>query len=301
MAKGKKGMGCIGVVAVIVITIVIISIAFNSNSDSKDKDSSSKKSISTDSKAGEKTKTTIKEQVLWEIDGIKITATGLSEDSIFGKQIDVLVENNSDKDIGVGVDELIVNDYMITDLTSISVAAGKKSNDSITLFSSDLKAAGIENIGKIELYMHTFDSDSYETLSKSNCITIETSDIEKMDTKNNIDGAVLYEKDGVKIVGQYVDENSFWGTAVLIYVENNTDKNIKVSCDDLSVNGYMITGLFSSTIYAGKKSFDEITLLSSELEQNKITSIEEIETEFKIMDENYKEIANSGKVKFNAK
>ena len=71
----------------------------------------------------------INEQVLVDQDGIKITATEYVTDSIWGDGIKLLVENNSAKDYTIGCDALIVNDYMITDLFSADVAAGKKSNE----------------------------------------------------------------------------------------------------------------------------------------------------------------------------
>ena len=69
----------------------------------------------------------INEQVLVDQDGIKITATEYVTDSIWGDGIKLLVENNSARDYTIGCDALIVNDYMITDLFSADVAAGKKS------------------------------------------------------------------------------------------------------------------------------------------------------------------------------
>ena len=59
---------------------------------------------------------TIDEQVLFEQDGIVVTATEYTTDSIWGDGIKLLLENNSDKDISVGCNALMVNDYMITDL-----------------------------------------------------------------------------------------------------------------------------------------------------------------------------------------
>ena len=97
---------------------------------------------------------TINEQVLVDQDGIKITATGYETDSIWGEGISLLIENNTDKDYTVGCDALIVNDYMISDLFAETVAAGKKSNSNMYLSSSQLKAAGIENVGKVEMYFH---------------------------------------------------------------------------------------------------------------------------------------------------
>ena len=311
--KSKKGI-IIGVVAAIIVIGIIggnagtkdkkddsskneIVSVDNSKNDNKDK----KEVKNSETKSDESGTFSIKEQVLWEVDGVKITAKGIDEDSIFGTKVNVLVENNSNKDVGIGVDALIVNDYMISDLTSITVTAGNKSNDAITLYSSELNAAGIEHIGKIEMYLHTFDPNTFESQKKSGRIAIRTSDYNKMSRDNNIKGTTLFEKDGVKIVGQYVDDSSFWGSAVLLYVENNSNKNIIVQCDDVSVNGYMVSALMSTDVYAGKKSFDDITLLNSDLEANGITSIDTIETSFKVLDENFNEIANSGKVKFSTK
>ena len=92
----------------------------------------------------------INEQVLVDQDDIKITATEYVTDSIWGDGIKLLVENNSAKDYTIGCDALIVNDYMITDLFSADVAAGKKSNEVMYLSSTELKAAGIDTVGQIE-------------------------------------------------------------------------------------------------------------------------------------------------------
>lgn len=244
---------------------------------------------------------TIDEQVLWEVDGVKITATGIEEDMFWGSKVNVLVENNSDKDVQISLDALIVNDYMISDLTSFEVTAGNKSNDSITLLSSELQAAGIDNIGKIELYMRMYDPETYETLNESGCITISTSDASNIDTESSINGVTLFDQNGIKIVGQYVDEDSFWGASALLYVENNSGKNITLYGDDVAINGFMITSACYEKIYAGKKAITNVTFFSSDLEDNNITSIDEIEMTFKATDDNFNEVANSGKVKFSAK
>ena len=78
---------------------------------------------------------TIEEQVLVEQDGIKITALNYVRDDIWGDGIKVLIENDSEQDVMVGCDALIVNDYMIDDLFGSEVAAGKKANDVIYLSS----------------------------------------------------------------------------------------------------------------------------------------------------------------------
>lgn len=243
----------------------------------------------------------IEEQVLLDQDGIKITATEYVTDSIMGDGIKLLVENNSDTDYTIGCDELIVNDYMIADLFSVDVAAGKKSNEMMYLSSSELKAAGIDTVGKVEMYFHAYDAN-WDDLFQNVYSEIETSEFANMDTTPNDEGTELYNENGIRIVGKTVDENSFWGTAILLYIENTSGKNVGISVDNMSINGFMMTPYFSTTVYDGKKAIDDITIMSSDLEENGIESIDEVELKFHIYDEDsYDTIADSDAITFSAK
>ena len=242
----------------------------------------------------------IDESVIVDQDGIKIIATEYVSDSIMGDGIKLLVENNSDKDYTVGCDALIVNDYMITDLFVSEIAAGKKANETMYLSSSSLSAAGIENVGKIEMYFHAYDSE-LNYLFKNVYTELHTSEFDNMDTTPNDAGIELYNENGIKIVGKTVDEDSFWGTAILLYTENTSGKNVGISVDDMSINGFMMSPFFSTTVYDGKKSIDEITVFSSDLEANGIESIEDVELKFHIYDaDSYSTIADSDTITFTA-
>lgn len=280
----------------------------NESSDSGEESDTSQESSDIDekqqeSKSSEKEndKLSIEEQVLWEVNDVTLTATEIEEDSIWGTGIKILAENNSDKDVAFYCDAVIVNDYMISDLTSINVTAGNKSNETIHLSSSELEAAGIDKIGKIEIYMHMSDPETLDRIETSECITIKTSLYDEIDTEADTNGTVLLDQDGVKIIGKYVDENSFWGAAALLYIENNTDKNIIVQTDDVAVNGFMITSLCSQDVYAGKKAFATVDFLGSSLEENDITSVDTVEMTFKVLDEDFNHIIETDKISFNAK
>lgn len=242
-------------------------------------------------------KITIAEQILLERDGVKITATEYVDDSVWGEGIKILIENTTEKNLGISCNAVIVNNYMITDLFTSSVAAGKKANETIYLTSGDLEAAGIDNVGQVELYFHVYDSDSYNTIFDADVVTVKTSAYDTMDTAVSEQGTVLYESNGIKVMGRYVNEDSFWGAAVLLYLENNTDQNVVVSCENMSINGFMVTPLFHGDVYAGKKAVDEITILSTDLETNGITKIEQIELSFHIYNsDTYNTIADSDAV-----
>ena len=229
---------------------------------------------------------TIEETVILEYEGVTVTAKEYTAESIWGDGIKLLVENNGDKTVGVSCENVIVNDYMLSDFFSTTVAAGKKDNETLYLSSNELEAAGITNIGKVEVQLYLFNSDSYNTIYTGDLVEIQTSEYENMDVTADNVGAELYNENGVRIVGKYVDEDSFWGAAVILYIENNTGRDITVSCEDLSVNGFMVDSWFGCDVVAGKKAVDDITLTSSTMEENDITSIDDIEVVFTAYDSN---------------
>lgn len=295
-----------------IIVLIVIVIGVGAAMSQKDKEKDVKpitdgQGQTADSNAAQKpekseTKTSITEQVLFDVDGIKVTAKEYDYDSIWGEGVKLLVENNSEKDVTIGCEALIVNNYMISDLFSCSVAAGKKANDTLHFSSSDLKAAGIAPVGQIEVYFYFSNPSTYQIEKRLDPVTIKTSEFANMDTTPNDAGKELLNRDGVRIVGKYVDEKSFWGASVLLYIENNTGKKITVSCDDMSINGFMVTGYFSSTLYDKKMAIDNITLLSTELEKNGITSVDEVELKFRIRDkDSYEVLFETDPIKFSTK
>ena len=71
-----------------------------------------------------------------------------------------------------------------------------------------------------------------------------------------------------------------------LYIWNcfNTGKNLTVQARDESVNGFMIDSIMSTDISSGNKALTELTFMSSDLEENSIEEINEIEFSFHIYD-----------------
>lgn len=281
--------------AVLLCMVLFASMALGSGESNSD----GKEIVSTED--GKSSKITIGERTILDNDGIVITAKEYVSDSIFGDGIKLLLENNSDQTVTVGCKALIVNNYMISDLFVSELAAGKKSNEVMYLSSSELKAAGIDTVGQVEMYFHVYDSVTYDTIFDSECVTIQTSEYPNMDTTPDDVGTELYNENGIRIVGKTVDEDSFWGTAILLYCENTSGEDIGVAVDEMSVNGFMMNPLFSATVYNEKMAIDEITIFSNELEENGITSIEDVELKFRIYNaETYSTIVESDTITFSA-
>ena len=227
---------------------------------------------------------TIEEQVLVDQDGVKITAKSMST-SLFGPELKILIENDSDVDLCVQTRNASVNGFMVDTMISEEVAAGKKTNTSITFSASALSECGITKFAEMEFYFHVFREDNWDTYFDSDVISVKTSLYDSHEQTIDDSGEVLYDEDGIKIVGKGLSKNdSIFGPGLIIYIENNTDTDFTVQVRDTSVNGFMIDTALSEDVVAGKKAITAITFFKSDLEENDITTITSIETSFHIFD-----------------
>ena len=235
---------------------------------------------------------TLAETVLFDQDGIRITATGLSTDSLFGPELNLLVENDSAQNIVVQPNYCMVNGYMMDGLLSADVAAGKKANDTLDFLSNALARCGIETIIDIELDLVVSDGDSWQTLYETGPVILQTSAAGQYTQTYDDSGEEIYNQNGIRVVAKSVNDDLF-GMGIKFYLENNTDKAVIVNADNVSVNGYMMTDLFYSDLAPRSHAVDTMTLLGSELEDNHIDTITDAELSLQITDADYYQTIDS--------
>ena len=235
---------------------------------------------------------TLAETVLFDQDGIRITATDLSTDSLFGPELNLLVENDSAQNIVVQPNYCMVNGYMMDGLLSADVAAGKKANDTLDFLSNALARCGIETITDIELDLVVSDGDSWQTLYETGPVILQTSAAEQYTQTYDDSGEEIYNQNGIRVVAKSVNDDLF-GMGIKFYLENNTDKAVIVNADNVSVNGYMMTDLFYSDLAPRSHAVDTLTLLGSELEDNHIDTITDAELSLQITDADYYQTIDS--------
>ena len=227
----------------------------------------------------------VEETVLLDEAGVKITAKSLDMSALFGPELKLLIENESGKNLTVQTRSVSVNGYMIETMLSADVATGKKANDTLTFLESDLKLSGITTFADMEISFHIFDSDSWDTYLDSGSITLKTSAAEGFPYSYDDSGEVAYEGDGIRVVVKGLAESgSLFGPGVILYIENTSDRDITVQTRDVSVNGFMIDPFMSVDVCAGKHAVTEMTFMSSDLEENDIEEITDIEVTFHIFD-----------------
>lgn len=263
----------------------------------QDADSESNVQAEETSKDAQETAVSIEEQVLYDDKDIKITATGL-EDGWMGTELKLLIENNSSQGITVQARNANVNGYMVTTLMSVDVAAGKRANDSLTFETSGLKECGIETIAEMEFSFYIFDTDSWEDIVSTDVIAISTSVADSYTQTYDDSGNVLLDKKGVRIIEKGLStDDSFWGPGIILYIENNSDRDITVQAGDVSINGFMVDFTMSEDVIVGKKAISAVQFLSTDLEENSIQEITDVELKFHVLDmESFETIFNSDQI-----
>lgn len=282
----------------VIVAFVLIGVIGNSGDDSGESQAittvtatttaktTTAKATTTATTAATTAAVSIPQTVLFESDGIKITAKSLETKEGRNPKLHVLIENNSGEDLTFQTRDTSINGCMVDAMFSADVADGKKVNDAITLYESDMSLYGIEEISDIEFYFHIFLSETWKDFLDTPIVKVQTDANPTAKHSFNSSGLVAYDADGVKITVLGVEKDVTLGSALMVLIENNTDHNITVQSRNESVNGYMMDTIFSPEIAAGKYMIDDLTFLSSSLKENEIESIEEVELYFVVFDSN---------------
>lgn len=212
--------------------------------------------------------------VLYDEAGIKITATGLSESSVFGPQVDLTIENDSDAGVVVQSGVCTVNGWVIESTLSQEVLPGKKAETGLTLLQTDLDNAQVEVISQIECELRLIDPSSFQTLAESGPVVLTTD--AALPDPYQPEGTELYADDGTRIValGQ---ADSLMGKSVRLYIENNSDQQRVFTASDVSVDGYMTDGSLYAEIPAGRKAMCDLHLHGSEENSDRLEQMSSLE------------------------
>ena len=250
--------------------------------------------------SGSNQEVTLAESVLYEADGIKVTVKGL-EDGFMGTEIKMLIENDSSKNILITSDSVSVNSYMMpTAALYAEVAAGKKSNESITLMTAELDQSGIETIANIQFYLQVQDPETWDVVATTELLTLNTS-ADGYEQPVDDSGDVVYNDKGFKVVCKGLKQDLVWDGTVVFYMENTSDKSVSIYAENVSVNGFMTEAGLWSDLRPNTKIVDGMSMLDlSDLEVTNIDEIKNIEFSLRIVDAStWEEIATTDAITLN--
>lgn len=219
-------------------------------------------------------KPVLEEVMLYSQDGISVTVKGL-EQGFMGPEVSVLIANDTDKNITVSTRYLSVNGFML-DSSGLytQVAAGKKANDTLPLYQSELNRCSIQTVMDLEFYLHIINSDTYDTIADSALLTLATSASGTAAQEINDQGEEILNEKGIRVVSQGLKRDLFWDGTLVLYLENTGDTTVSVYAENVSVNGFMVSESMWADLRPGTRAVDGMLLLN--LEGTEITDISQI-------------------------
>lgn len=205
---------------------------------------------------------TIEETVLFDENGVLITATELNYTD-YSADLSLRIENNSDKDLSfisgsLGYSCNSINGYMIDDgYLNCDVAAGKTANDIISFNYESMAIYGIFEIADIEIGIDITDSDYDDEMHTGPC-QVKTTAADSYDyslssyresiiskTTQNVmeynmeyfSDEPLYEQNGLTIASSGIITTSDEDKGILLEVTNSSDDFIYVATSNIYING----------------------------------------------------------------
>ena len=226
---------------------------------------------------------TLKNEVVLDNELFSITAKSIDEDSEYGYTVYLLIENKSpDKTYTFNIQKGEVNGVEVNLYTVIFVNPQKKANTSVII--DDLKEYGIEEYTDIELTVdvtegkYTYDKP-YVMSESVHIYPYGKENATEFVYEAKAGDQVLVDNEYVTVIYTGDNKENELGYSINFYIVNKTDKDITVSGDDMSINGYMVGADFFKDVSAGKVSlatmiWPEETFKENDIDESKINDIE---------------------------
>ena len=226
---------------------------------------------------------TLKNEMLVDNELFSITAKSIDEDSEYGYAVHLLIENKSpDKTYTFNIQKGEVNGVEVNMYTVVFVNPGKKANTAVII--DDLKEYGIEEYTDIELTVdvtegkYTYD-EPYAMSESVHIYPYGKENATEFVYEAKAGDQVLVDNEYVTVIYTGDNKENELGYSISLYIVNKTDKDITVSGDDMSINGYMAEAYYDQRISAGKISLSGIqwygeTFKENDMDESKINDIE---------------------------
>lgn len=229
---------------------------------------------------------TVTQQELYNKGGIKVSVDEIYYKDYYGPTLSMLVENESAKNITVSVEKLTVNNIVLSTYFYADVNSGKKTYEDMSFYESELEEYGITELGTVEFCFNIYEQDSYDTIDKTDAVKIILNDkVSALPTPN---GEKIYSKNGITVYKEEcpLEDDDYYDYVARFLLINETNDDVTVSVEDVSVNGFMISNYCYLSAPAKKAAYENFYFTKDTLTENKIKEIEEVEFSLNIYNSN---------------
>lgn len=226
-------------------------------------------------------------------DDVTITLKELRLNTDFDSMVLTMnVENKTDTKIVMTSLEDSLNGLQVSSGMYQEITAGKSSIVSDEWYSAEVQYVDQSEITDIALGLWIFTADDSDDSGESENLLEQTVHIypygedqaavydrELQDTDTE-----LYSDGDITVYSLGLSEDDLWGQIHEVYIVNNSDKNIYVSAEDVSINDKMLDPYWACTVEAGNRAYSKMFWDETSFEENSIESVEKLEFTLEITD-----------------
>lgn len=219
---------------------------------------------------------TVKEQAVYNDNGVKITVTGL-EIVRYAPVLELRIENASGRRLGFSLSESALNGWMWdASLCTYEKNGGDPDDDvyseEIDLFAENgetldcglgfaneyyYEPCGIVGFGEIGFALSAYDPNTGDTLFTTPVIDVETSLGADYPGLYRDIGTLAYEANDLRIVIAGLNADDYH-TAVRVYINNYSDVPVIVTAESCAVNGVETEPWFGAQVSPGRQCLAEL-------------------------------------------
>lgn len=235
------------------------------------------------------TQTEMDEAVLIDNEQVTFAVTKVENNSHMGMQLQVQCVNKTDRALLFSWDMVSVCGFMYDPLWAEEVAANKTANSTVYLDTYELEQMGVETVDEISFTLRISDSENWmEAPLVEEALTVYptglSADTVQLPERAPTDGqVVISDNEALRFVIEWAEADASAYT-LQVYMENKTDSNLMFAWDLVSVNGFMIDPFWTEAVAAGRKACSEVIFYQSDLEENKIAAVSDIEFTLRVSD-----------------
>lgn len=210
------------------------------------------------------------------------TVTEFRHNEHLGLEMHVYCENKTAQNMMFSLDGVSVLGVMYDPFWAEEVAAGKKVNSVICFDTFQLAQMGVESVDEISFRLTVADNDNWMDEPFADAYftvyptgkTAETVVYPQYQHKN---GETVIADGDLQFIVEKVDDVDSDCYVLHCYIANRTDKDLLVSWDGVSVNGFMVDPFWAAPVGAGKQLYTQISFFRSDLEAQGIETVSQIE------------------------
>ena len=148
-----------------------------------------------------------------------------------------VVDNKSDMDIDVTVEQVAVNGYMIDAGMSMEIPAEESCQGFLCLYRYDLEKVGIQQISQIDLRLRVYDRAGYQEIYYLDLWTLQADTADNYTPSVDRSGWEMIRDSGLSVRLQDVQLYGNGSFELLLHLENLSEDTVSLYPTAVSVNG----------------------------------------------------------------